>query len=276
MNYRHAFHAGNFADVWKHVVLLGLLRGMARKDKPFLYLDTHAGLGDYRLDGEAERTGEYRDGIGRLWDCSDAPELVARYLELVRSGNSGELRRYPGSPRLARAEMRPADRAVLCELHPEDAAVLERRFAGDVRTTVLQEDGYAAIRRFLPPVEKRALVLIDPPYEKDDHAAALRAVQDGVQRFATGVYAVWYPIKARDEIDRYHRAWQKTGLRKLLKLELCVQRDDNPMRLSGSGMLVHNPPFRLAEDLRASGEFLLQRLGREPGARLDIDWVVPE
>ncbi len=278
MNYRHAFHAGNFADVWKHTVLLGLLDAMGRKDKPFMYLETHAGVGDYRLgEGEAERTGEYLEGIGRLWRTQAAPPLLQRYLDLIHSSNAdGELVRYPGSPRIARSALRERDRAVLCELHPEDAQRLQRRFANDSRVTVVEGDGYAAIKRFLPPIEKRGLVLIDPPFEKDDYSASLEAVKQGVQRFATGVYAIWYPIKARQDIDRWHAAWRRTGLRKLLRLELCIARDDNPMRLNGSGMLILNPPYQLAEELKAAGEHLLKALSIEEGARLNIDWVVPE
>lgn len=278
MNYRHAFHAGNFADVWKHIALVALLEAMARKDKGFLFLDTHAGIGQYTLqDGPATRTQEYVDGIGRLWGEQDAPPLVARYLSLVAARNRGTLERYPGSPSIARSLLRPQDRAILCELHPEDAALLERWAEADRRLQVRREDGYRALKSALPPLEKRGLVMIDPPYERDDYRAVVKAVQDGVKQFATGTYAVWYPIKGREEIDAFHRSWQGSGLRRLLVAELWVMRDDNPMRLNGSGLLIHNPPWQLDDALRDVLPWLATRLEQRPGeAGGSVRWLVPE
>ena len=205
MNYRHGYHAGNFADVLKHLALCELLRLLTAKDKKLFVLDTHAGAGGYDLGGElARRTGEAEAGIARLLAAPRAgmPAAVARYLAAVSAYDrkfgpaGGALRRYPGSPRLVRAACAPGDRFVACELHPQEALALRREFAGDRAVEVRQADGYKALKALLPPVERRGLMLIDPPFEAaDEFERLLRALRQGVRRFATGCYAVWYPIK---------------------------------------------------------------------------------
>ncbi len=224
VHYRHSYHAGNFADVFKHVLLVGLLAGLNRKDKPWCFLDTHAGAGDYDLGGEgAARTGEWRDGIGRLEDAGDtagAPELVAEYLRLVRAARGqGAPEHYPGSPQFARALARAGDRLVLCEKVPEVAAELKRSLRGDPRAEVHVRDGYEA-HALLPPAEKRGLVLIDPPFERTDELDAIAdLIGKSVQRFAGGIYAAWYPIKNRHLVSRCVRRVSRETGKPVLNLE---------------------------------------------------------
>ena len=237
MNYRHAFHAGNFADCFKHTLLLALLHLLARKAAPFFVLDTHAGRGSYDLAaGEAERTGEWRGGIARL---IPPPPALAPYVGLVE-----RLGLYPGSPALVRATLRPGDALACCELHPEDAAALRRRFRGDAAVSVHVRDGYEAVRALLPPPQRRGLVLIDPPYEQpDEFARVLAALQAGAVRFGSGVYAAWYPIKHRSPVTAFHAAVQGAGLRDVLAAELWLREPTDPARLNGCGLLVRNAPW---------------------------------
>lgn len=280
MNYRHAFHAGNFADVFKHAVLALLLRALAAKEKPLRYIETHAGAGRYNLESAAARkTGEWRDGIARLWDSPAIPAELGDYLDAVRALNpGGRLRFYPGSPLVARHFLRAHDRMALMELVPEECAALAAEFATDKRVRVRCEDGYAGLRALLPPPERRALVLIDPPYERaaefDD---AVRALKDAQRRFAAGVYAVWYPIKDRPPIARFHRALAESGMRKILCVELVPFPEDTAFRLNGGGLVLVNPPWPLERTVRDLLPQLLELLRTPPAAgRTDVTWLVPE
>lgn len=279
MNYRHAYHAGNFADVVKHAVLVLLLRALRAKDKPFAVLDTHAGTGRYDLSSAAaQKTGEYRDGIARLLAAAVPPPLAVPYLDLVRAANAGraELAVYPGSPLLARALLRPGDRLVPVELHPEDAATLRALFRGDPQVAVHRRDGYEALKALLPPSERRGLVLIDPPFEAADEAERLIAgLRAAAARWPGGIYAVWYPIKARAPVERFHAGLAMTGLRRLLLAELTVFAAEHPDRLNGCGLVLVNPPWRLDEQLRALLPGLQPVLARD-GGRWRLDWLVPE
>ncbi|MBE7159046.1 MAG: 23S rRNA (adenine(2030)-N(6))-methyltransferase RlmJ, partial [Rhodospirillales bacterium] len=242
MNYRHAFHAGNFADCMKHALLVWLLRAMARKLAPFLVLDTHAGLGRYDLSaGPAERTGEWRAGIGRLLAEPDPEPALADYLGVVR-----DLCLYPGSPAIARALLRPDDRLACCELHPEDGLILRRLFARDPQVAVHARDGWEALGALLPPrAQKRGLVLIDPPYEATDEFDRLAAgLRTGIAKFATGVFAAWYPIKHRAPVRAFHDAVRTARLRDVVAAELHLREPADPARLNGCGLLVVNPPWR--------------------------------
>ena len=276
MNYRHAFHAGNFADVVKHVVLTRVLLHMARKAAPFRVIDSHAGRGLHELAGpEAARTGEWRDGIGRLIGAGAAPlppvatELLEPYLAIVRAANpTGALAAYPGSPVIAAALLRADDRLVLNELHPEEVQALAQRFARDRRVNVMAVDGYAAVRATLPPKERRGVVLIDPPFEEPGELDRLiLALREGVKRFATGTYLLWYPVKDVRSIERFHAALAATGLPKLMAAELRIRRAARDGRvLSGCGIIVHNPPFTLADELGAILPLLATRFAIAPGA----------
>lgn len=267
MNYRHGFHAGNFADVLKHLVLCELLRLLTAKDKKLFVLDTHAGTGGYDLGGSlAGRTGEAEGGILRLWDAprQGMPEVVARYLAAVaaydRKFGGGRQRpvHYPGSPRLIRAGLRPGDRFVACELHPQDVLALKREFAGDRAIEVREEDGYHAVRACLPPVERRGLVLIDPPFETTDEFERLqRALRHGLRRFATGCYAIWYPVKDEPAVARFLATL--SGL-KALSIELRVT-GMAPGKLAACGVAVINPPWKFEEAMRQAMPWLADMLG---------------
>jgi 23S rRNA (adenine2030-N6)-methyltransferase len=278
MNYRHIFHAGNFADVFKHVVLSLLLKSLQRKDTPFCYLDTHAGAGRYDLNSEAaQKTGEYREGIWRLWDMNPLPEL-AEYLAAVRAVNAdGTLRSYPGSPMIARFFLRPQDRMVLLELQADECTLLQARFAGDRQVVVQRLNGYAGLKAYLPPKERRGLVLIDPPYESDnEYEQVVAGLRVAHERWASGIYIVWYPIKNRPPVARLHRAVIATGIRKILLLELCPYPDDTVLRLNGCGMIVVNPPWMLEEALQALLPKLLELLRGHSAGRSRLAWLVPE
>ena len=273
MNYRHGYHAGNFADVLKHTALCELLRLLTAKDKKLFVLDTHAGAGGYDLSGsQARRTGEAETGIVRLAGLprTGMPAAVARYLAAVTAYDrkfgpaGGQLRRYPGSPRLVRAALRPGDRFIACELHPEEALLLKREFAGDRAVEVRQADGYKALKALLPPFERRGLVLIDPPFEvPDEYEHLLRALRQGVRRFATGCYAVWYPIK--DDAAAAFAA--DLAAFKPLVLELRLD-GVAPGKLAACGLAVINPPWRFEEAMRDALSWIAAQLG--PG----VSWAV--
>ncbi|MEZ5775339.1 MAG: 23S rRNA (adenine(2030)-N(6))-methyltransferase RlmJ [Hyphomicrobiaceae bacterium] len=275
MNYRHAYHAGNFADVMKHAVLALVLEHLKLKPQPFRVIDTHAGIGRYDLMGpEAAKTNEWEAGIGRIAGADAAPlpgaiaALLAPYLEIVAALNPDQrLRHYPGSPLLALRLMRPADRLIANELHPEDAEALAASLAGDRRAKVMRIDGWIAVKSLLPPPERRGVVLIDPPYEqRDDLVRLARALAAAVERFATGTFLLWYPIKDRAPVERFHAAVAGLALPKLMIAELLIRPDDTPDRLNGAGLVIVNPPWTLEGKLALLLPFLTDRLGREQGA----------
>lgn len=269
MKYRHAFHAGNFADVHKHVVLLALLEALQRKDKGFLYVDTHAGDGLYDLRGPDARQGahESADGIEKLRAAATGspPALIARYLEGVAAARraSGIRHAYPGSPWLAAQVLRPQDRAVCCESRTEAFVALRRALRDAARVSCENVDGFERLPALLPPVERRGLVLIDPPYEdgRDDRRRIGQALEAALRRFATGVYAVWYPIKHDADTNRWLDALRARFAQPWLSCELWLHPRDTRVGLNGSGMLVIHPPYQLDEQLRDALPWLLQALG---------------
>lgn len=281
MNYRHAFHAGNFADVLKHVVLTLVLEHMKLKPAPFRVVDTHAGIGLYDLAGpEAEKTGEWREGIGRLL-AQDAPAalrpLLAPYLDAVRAVNRGGcLLLYPGSPRLARSLLRRCDRLVLNELHPEDFDRLREGFVGDPQTKVLRLDAWTALKALLPPKERRGVVLIDPPFEEPGEFERIASgLREARRRFATGIYLAWFPIKELRAAAAFYRRLEALVSAPLLRIELFVREPRNPEVLNGCGLVVLNPPFTLAERLEQLLPYLVQLLGQGSGAGHRLDWILP-
>jgi 23S rRNA (adenine2030-N6)-methyltransferase len=279
MNYRHAFHAGNFADVLKHAVLALVIEHLKLKPKPFRVLDTHAGIGLYRLDGpEALRTGEWREGIGRLAgpEAPPAPAavapLLAPYLTALAHVNGGSgLTVYPGSPVLALALMRSEDVLVASELHPEDAEALRTAIGRDRRARVLALDGWQALKANLPPKERRGLVLIDPPFEAaGEFERLVTALEEGHRRFATGTYLLWFPIKDARAVAAFEAGLARLELDKLLWVELRLAPGATGERLRGSGLAILNPPFRLAEQLETLLPFLADRLGRDGEASWSV------
>ena len=284
MNYRHAFHAGNFADVHKHLVLLALLERLQRKPKPLFYMDTHAGRGWYGLQTrDAQRGGEWRDGIARLLAAQAVSEDLRRYRLAVSSAQERSQAttapvRYPGSPILAMEHLREGGhRVVLVERQIEEAHALDQAAHGRRGVSIVCGDGYAALRTYLPPRENRGLVLIDPPYESDQEFAQVqRALQLGMARWPNGMYALWYPIKAGPNAQRLQTALQQSGLRKLLLLELMVRPSDSPLGLNGSGLIVANPPWQFDVEIAPALEELSAALAARGAARPRVHWLVPE
>lgn len=275
MNYRHAFHAGNFADCMKHALLVRLLRGLAAKETPFRVLDTHAGLGGTDLaSAEAERTGEWRQGIGRLLDIADGP--LADYLSLVRA--AGAPRHYPGSPALIRALLRPQDHLLACELHPEDHATLRARFRADRQVAVHHRDGWEALKALTPFPERRGLVLMDPPFEQAEEFERLaRGIALVARRFRAAIQACWYPIKHRAPVRAFHAGLRESGVRDLVAAELWLREPTDPARLNGCGLLVANPPWRFEEEGGAILAALLDRLGEGGSAARSMNgqgWAI--
>ncbi|HEY2396155.1 MAG TPA: 23S rRNA (adenine(2030)-N(6))-methyltransferase RlmJ [Rudaea sp.] len=281
MNYRHAFHAGNFADVFKHAILVGLLQALREKPAPFCYFDSHAGAGRYDLrGGEAGKTREAEDGVVRMLGNGAPAPMLRTYLDLVTalnlSGHSGgAIAVYPGSPLIASHLMRDTDRAVLCEVQADEAAALKLLFAGDTRFGVHQRDGYAALAALLPPKERRGLVLIDPPFEMQsgEFRAIEAAMSVALERWATGIYAIWYPIKQREATRPFLRWFSANGARKTLVAELMVHADDSPLRLNGCGMVIVNAPWKFDEQLRATLPLLQQQLARDARSVARVDWL---
>jgi len=280
MNYRHGFHAGNFADVFKHALLTRLLLYLVRKDAPLRVIDTHAGEGDYDLFGEeAERSPEWRGGIARLADLSAAPApartLLQPWLDIVGALDAeGRPARYPGSPAIARALLRPQDRAIFCELRPDGFEALRRRFSRDERIKTIHIDGYTGLSAYVPPKERRGLVLIDPPFERrDEYAVMTAAFLEAQRKWPTGVYALWHPIKDTGT-TRFYEALAETGVRRVLKLELCV--GGVTTRLARTGLVVVNPPFVFEEEARTLLAFLAPALAQGEGAGFIAEWIAGE
>ncbi|TKT81378.1 23S rRNA (adenine(2030)-N(6))-methyltransferase RlmJ [Aquamicrobium sp. LC103] len=272
MNYRHAYHAGNFADVVKHVVLARILDYLKRKDKAFRVIDTHAGVGLYDLSGEeAQKTGEWRDGIGRLLAArlpAEVDPLLAPYLGIVRGCNpDGTFRFYPGSPLITREMLRPQDRLTAIELHPSDNAALKSRFAGDFQTRVLELDGWLALGAHVPPKEKRGLVLVDPPFEKEgEFDRLLEGLAKAHRRWPGGIYALWYPIKDRAAVERFRASLKEAGIAKIVDIRFEIRSPSATPALDGSGMIVVNPPYPLVGEMETVLPVLQRILGGKGGS----------
>lgn len=278
MNYRHAFHAGNHADVLKHLILSRLIALLSRKEAPFAYLDSHAGVGLYDLAGDqASRTGEWQDGIARVWQAEDIPDQLLDYLEVIRAMNpDGVLRHYPGSPELARMLTREQDRLHLNEKHPEDGRLLKENMTGDRRVAVHLGEGWHVPRALLPTREKRVLLLIDPPFEKaDELERCTQSLNEAIGRMRQAVVAIWYPIKALDPLRRFYRDLEKSSAPKLLRVELYVQATDDATRLNGSGLVISNPPWGLEDELKQLLPWLAEHLAQGPGG-YRLDWLIEE
>ena len=280
LSYRHSFHAGNHADVLKHIVLMLILENLKLKEKGFFYLDTHSGVGRYRLSSnESEKTAEYKEGIERLWEQTDLPEDVARYVKMIKKLNYGgkELRYYAGSPLIATELLRPQDRALLTELHPSDYPILRNNFSDYKNVTVKCDNGFQQVKATLPPKERRGLVLIDPPYElKEDYDLVVKAIEEGYKRFATGTYAIWYPVVLRQQTKRIFKGLEATGIRKILKIELSVRPDSNQRGMTASGMVVINPPWTLETQMKEILPYLTKTLVPEGTGSWTVDWITPE
>lgn len=243
-------------------------------------MDTHAGAGLYRLfSQEAEKTAEYAEGIGRLWQCDDLPTEVDRYVKLIRKLNYGgkELRYYAGSPLLAANLLRPQDRALMMELHPSDFPLLRNNFKAFDNVTVKIGDGFQQVKATLPPKERRGLVLIDPPYElKEDYDLVVKTIEEGYKRFATGVYAIWYPVVLRQQTKRMIKGLDATGIRKILQIELAVRPDSDQRGMTASGMIVINPPWTLEKQMKSILPYLSTALAPQGTGSWSVNWITPE
>jgi 23S rRNA (adenine2030-N6)-methyltransferase len=281
MNYRHAFHAGNFADVVKHAVLARILVHLCAKPAAFRVIDTHAGAGRYDLNGpEAARSLEWREGIERLVSASlgaRARTLLAPYLDVVAACNGAGLTSYPGSPAIVRAFLRPQDRLLACELEPSAAAALARYLAGDRRSKALSIDGWTALHAYVPPKERRGLVLTDPSFEDaGDFVRLGQALEAAHRKWANGIYLAWYPIKERAGPDALARRLRRSGIAKILRAELSLAAPRADNRLGACGLIVVNPPWTLAGELAILLPELAAILSGAAGGTHRVDWVASE
>jgi len=282
LNYRHAFHAGNFADVFKHAVLCRIIAYLREKPAAYRVIDTHAGAGLYDLAGsEASRGGEWRQGIALLLAAQPDPAaaaLLAPFLDVVAALNAaGQIKIYPGSPALARAWLRPQDRLIACEIEPKAAQALTANLRGDVRIKTLRIDGWTALEAYVPPVERRGVVLVDPPFEADDDFTRLaNGLAAAHRKWATGIYALWYPIKSRAEPDALAKNLQRSGITRILRAELTVAPPDDVTRLIGSGLILVNPPWTLEKELKILLPMLAGIMGRDGKGGFRLDWLAGE
>jgi 23S rRNA (adenine2030-N6)-methyltransferase len=282
MNYRHAYHAGGFADVVKHAVLCRVLVHLREKPAAFRVIDTHAGAGHYDLGGpEAGKTQEWRNGIGRLWRAGLSPPvraLLSPYLDAVAALNpSGKLAAYPGSPALAQTLLRRHDRLIACELEPRAAAALEHQLRGDARAKAIAIDGWTALGAYVPPKERRGVVLIDPPFEQPDEFS--RLVQEFAaahRKWPTGSYLLWYPIKDAAEIAAFTHRLNRLGIAKMLRVELILTPAADTPGLRGSGLIAVNPPWKLHDELKILLPALARALSRDAAADLTLEWLAGE
>ncbi|MFQ0992362.1 23S rRNA (adenine(2030)-N(6))-methyltransferase RlmJ [Gilliamella apicola] len=279
LSYRHSYHAGNHADVLKHIVLTLCINALKEKEKPFLYLDTHSGAGRYLLKSEhSEKTGEYLSGINLIWQQPNIPELLNTYLSVIKRYNPfSELKYYPGSPLIAKQLLRQQDKLNLTELHPTDYPLLRQEFSKNKRAKVLREDGFAQLKSKLPHEFRRGIILIDPSYEiKDDYQIIPKALFEAYKRFATGVYLIWYPVVSRTQTQKMIDSIIQLGIRRISQFELAIKPDNNQKGMTASGILVINPPWKLHEqmqtilpwlkntlDVEKTGSFIAQELVSE-------------
>lgn len=278
LSYRHSYHAGNHADVIKHTVQTLIIESLKQKEKPFVYHDTHSGAGCYDLfDDHAEKTGEYKEGIGLIWQRKDIPYEMHPYIDAITALNQNDiLRYYPGSPKLGFNLLREQDRAVFSELHSSDFPRLLQEFHRLRQVKMYKEDGFARLKASLPPKERRGLILIDPSYElKSDYQDVVNAIKQGIERFATGTYAIWYPVVYRDNVSLMTTKLEKQGIRNILQIELGIASDSKERGMTASGMIVINPPWKLEQQMMTILPWLQSVIAPKTGHHF-VRWLVPE
>ena len=279
LSYRHSYHAGNHADVLKHIVLTLCINSLKEKEKPFLYLDTHSGAGRYLLQSEhSEKTGEYLSGINLIWQQSETPELLNTYLSVLKRYNPFDnLKYYLGSPLIAKQLLREQDKINLTELHPTDYPLLRQEFSKDKRARVLREDGFSQLKSKLPPESRRGIVLIDPSYEiKDDYQKIPKALLEAYKRFATGIYLIWYPVVSRTQTQKMIDEIVNLGIKKISQFEFTIKPDNNQKGMTASGMIVINPPWKLQQQMQTIMPWLKNTLDTEKTGNYFIKELVPE
>lgn len=279
LSYRHSYHAGNHADVLKHIVLTLCIDSLKEKDKGFLYLDSHAGAGNYLLYSEhANKTAEYKDGIEKIWQATDYPPDLAPYLKLIQSFNPNQkLKQYPGSPSIAQALLREQDTLNLTELHPTDFALLKQQFNKDKSAKVLKEDGLLQLKSKLPPKTRRGLILIDPSYElKSDYQAVPEAIINGYKRFATGVYLIWYPVVLRKQVNHMIALLEESHIKNIQQIEFAIAPDNEQKGMTASGMIVINAPWKLSTQMQSILPWLQTQLDPDKKGHYFIKQLVAE
>ncbi len=279
LSYQHAYHAGNFADALKHVVLIHALNYLKKKNKPLCYIDTHAGSGDYKLNSsEAQKNQEFQSGIGNLWQREDLPACVSDYVKLIKQANhSGQLLRYPGSPLIASQMLGDKDRLFLYELHTAESRLLNEVVKKDKRIKVFRSNGLTDSLGLLPPKENRGLILIDPSYEiKNEYQTVVDVLKDMHKRFATGCYLLWYPVVARKRNQYLERALQISGIKNIQLFELGIQADSDEHGMTACGMIVINPPWTLLGDMQQVLPWLAEALGQDQQGLYRVEQLVSE
>lgn len=279
LSYRHIFHAGNFADVFKHALLSRLLASLDSKTNPYCYIDTHAGIGRYDLTHPwAQKAQEHENGIARVWKADGAPAELDAYLHIVRELNpEGKLHFYPGSPLIAKHFMRSDDRMVLVELNSVDHAELKNVFARERRVAVQSMDAYQALKAYLPPAERRGLVLIDSSFDRPrEFSRIVKALKEAYARWSTGIYAIWYPLMEPAPMRDFERDVARSGIRKVLQLEIVVRKRDESGIIPGCGMLVVNPPWKFDEEAKRLLPWLANVLAVNSPGRSRVEWLVRE
>lgn len=279
LSYRHGYHAGNYADVLKHSLLLQAIKLLQKKNKPFVYIDTHAGAGGYQLQNEfAQKTSEYKDGIGKIWQQKDLPSCLNDYIDAVKSfnTNSDELEYYPGSPMFMDMFLREKDRMVLHELHSSDYPLLAEAFEKDKQVKVIKGDGLKGLIAAVPPLERRGLILIDPSYEiKTDYQQVAQTIIKAYKRFSTGTYMLWYPVVNRAQTEAMFALLKSSGIRKQLRIEQGIKPDSNEMGMTAAGLWVINPPWQFDEIAKQTLDYLNTRLN-QGGGFIEVKWEVGE
>lgn len=279
LSYRHSFHAGNHADVLKHIVLTLCIEALKEKEKPFLYLDTHSGAGRYLLTSEhSEKTGEYLSGVNLVWQQTNIPEQLNTYFSVLKRYNPFEnLKYYPGSPLIAKQLLREQDKLNLTELHPTDYPLLRQEFSKDKRSKVLREDGFSQLKSKLPPASRRGIILIDPSYEiKEDYQKIPAALLEAYKRFATGIYLLWYPVVSRTQTQRMIDGIVNLGIKRISQFELAIKPDNNQKGMTASGMIVINPPWKLHQQMQTIMPWLTEILDTKQTGSFTIKQLVSE
>ncbi|MFT2111507.1 23S rRNA (adenine(2030)-N(6))-methyltransferase RlmJ [Marinomonas sp. 2405UD68-3] len=279
LSYRHIYHAGNHADILKHIIVSQICQHFTKKEAPFFYLDTHAGIGEYPLASiQAQKNKEFESGIAKLIAAKKLPEPIEEFVNIVQSMNAqNELLTYPGSPKVVAHYQRQKDKMHLCELHPNDFPILAGHFPNKRKANVQKGDGFAAVKAMLPPPQKRGFVLMDPPYEvKKDYQAVVSALLDGYKRFPTGTYAIWYPVLSRRQADSLINSIKSKGIRNTLLIELLIRDADADQGMNGSGMIITNPPWTLETKAKQYLPTLASILGENSNAAFQVRWITPE
>ncbi|MCG9720383.1 23S rRNA (adenine(2030)-N(6))-methyltransferase RlmJ [Shewanella sp. Isolate7] len=278
LSYRHGYHAGNYADVLKHSILLQTLKLMHKKNKPMVYIDTHAGAGGYALSDEfAQKTGEYLEGVAKLWDKQDLPEALSQYISDIKHFNgSDELELYPGSPAFVDMNLRDNDRMVLHELHGADHQLLDEQLGSDKQIKVIKGDGLKGLLAAVPPLERRGVILVDPSYEiKSDYQEVAKAVIKAHKKFATGVYMIWYPVVKREQTEAMFDLLKQSGIKRQLRIEQAIRPDSEEFGMTAAGLWVINPPWQLDEIAKTTLDYL-DPLLNQGGGRVEVTWEVGE